>query len=216
MLMADTPPKHGPGRPPGAKNKPKDAPEPPPVSGTPPPPNGDTPPTGTTSPRRGRINKRDTVRIEEAFKDILCAPAVPAAAFGDEWLADHFEESGEVFANKIAVVSERHPHMRAKLLEVMEGESILVLGAVAFAYLVPPLAHFGLLPGPKSIPKVKPLRRKGPKPGTGGPADATVWPGDEPAYTETGEPVHVDGPEPQMAAEFSNGDGPPTFVEVPV
>lgn len=136
--MPDTPPKRGPGRPPGAKNKPKGAAEPPPVSTAPPPSNGDTPPAASEAPKRGRINKKDTAKIEAALKDILCAPAVPAAAFGDEWMADHFEQSGEVFANKLAVVSERHPHLRAKLLEAMAGESILVLGAVAFAYVVPP------------------------------------------------------------------------------
>lgn len=222
---ADKAPKRGPGRPKGSKNR--TGPEPDletaaaagaaagaeqaSSSGAEPPP-ADTPPgagEGST-PRRRRVSKKVTKQIEDALAEVLQAPAMPCAIFGDEWAADHFEQAGAVLANKIAVVSERNAVLRGWCERAMEGESIGILFLALLAYAGPPLIHWNLVPVPglRKIPR-RP-RRGRPDPETMSPTAATEW--QEQAPPET---VGFDEP---VAAEFfggDNGEGPPTFSEVP-
>jgi hypothetical protein len=239
--MADKPPagkKRG--RPKGSKTKPKPAADLPleqladaaagaaqgPGAETPP---GDTPP-GRESPggkgkRRSRVTKKGTQQIEDALAEILQIPAVPAAMLGDVWMADHFTAQGRQLANRIAIVSERNPVLRAWCERALEGESIAVLLMAGLMYAAPPLMHFGLVPGGEFI-GVPVLRRQAAQPADPGPVPAAA-PAREPVPAKPygGEPVSAEdeadtgvntAERVDPDAHFvggANGDGPPLWTE---
>jgi hypothetical protein len=220
----DTPPKRGPGRPKGSKNKPKDpvdqvASE---LKG-----NGDKPPGA--GKRKTRISKRVTDQIEEALAEILCAPAMAAAFVGDQWAIEHFTTTGKELAHRIAVVSERNSQLRAYCERALEGESIMILALGFIAYTVPPLIHWNIIPGPDGmmgIPKAKrgTRRRRGRQATEESPTDATEWQREETEYQqyerEAAQRAETNGhaESPEVYAEFdgeSEGSEPPTFIETP-
>lgn len=211
MPAADTPPKRGPGRPKGSKNKPKN-----PVDqvaadlrG-----NQDTPPSGGT--RRKRINKKTTEAIEDALAEIFCAPAMGTAIVGDEWATEHFTKTGHELAHRIAVTSERHSQLRIWCEKALDSESIVVLGLAVTAYTIPPLIHWNIIPGPDNMMGVprRPSKRRPHKP-TESPTEATEW------QTETTEQQRYEAArnmDTSSGAQFSDDDEaePPTFIETPV
>lgn len=166
--------KRGPGRPKGSKNKPKN-----PVDdfvkqtqG-----NGDAPPGEGKRTRKKRISKKVTEDIESALAEVLCAPAMVAAFQEDEWAANHFVVTGKELAHRIAIVSERNSQLRMWCERLLVGESSAVLALGVLAYLVPPLIHYNLIPGPDGMLGV-PRRPKGKRKRqrtTGTPGDGTEW-----------------------------------------
>lgn len=218
--MADTPPKRKRGRPPKAKAINADvepdaltkAAEDAAAAATSDPPAGDAPPGGPTAPgepkrRRSKVTKKGTQQIEDGLREILQMPAVPASIFGDQWAAQHFTQQGAVFANKIAVVSERNPVLRDWCNKMLAGESLAVLLMASVMYAGPAALHFGVLPGGEllGVPVLR-KRSKGPQPV---PAEATVP--TDPAFGR-------DAPEAQPyggAPSYANGEGPPVWEPVP-
>lgn len=240
--MADTPPKGKPKRPRGRPRKEPvkapdlsldqlaeaaaDAAEPEPGSDT---PLSDTPPGrtdgGDPKPRRGkRVTKKGTQQIEEALAELLQIPAVPAAMFGDAWMAEHFTFQGRQLANRIAIVSERNPVLRSWCERMMEGESIAVLLMAGLMYAAPPLMHFGVIPG-GSMMGIPVLTKKQPAAPAGFPAPDDSAHGREPVPAQQygGEPVeavetpiNADTERVVPNAHFvggENGDGPPLWTE---
>lgn len=208
------------------------------------PPVGDRPPggepvEGKPSRRRPRVTKKQTAAIADALAEILMIPAVPAAMFGDKWMADHFTNSGRQLADQIAAVSERNVVLRAWCERAMEGESTAVLLIASLMYVAPPLMHFGIIPGGAmlGVPVLQkgPAAPPGPVPATEQPHTAAREP--VPAQQYGGQPVPA-GPvatageeavpqrEPEPAAPVAetvnpgahfvggaNGDGPPLWTE---
>lgn len=194
------------------------------------PPKGDAPPSGRGEGRargsRKRVTKKGTEQIEDALAEILQIPAVPAAMFGDDWMAAHFTTQGRQLANRIAVVSERNPVLRGWCERMLEGESLAVLLMAGVLYAAPPLMHFGVIPGGQmmGIPVMrKTAAGPGPVPAAEQPHTAAREP--VPAQQYGGEPAEVydQPPEPEQApdkvtpnAHFvggENGDGPPLWTE---
>lgn len=175
--------------------------------------------------RRGkRVTKKGTQQIEDALAELLQIPAVPAAMFGDAWMADHFTTQGRQLANRIAIVSERNPVLRAWCERMMEGESIAVLFMAALMYAAPPLMHFGVIPG-GSMMGIPVLAKKQP-------AEPAPFPTpDDSAHGREPVPAQQYGGEPVEAVETAinadtervvpdahfvggeNGDGPPLWTE---
>lgn len=204
------------------------------------PPVGDKPPgaepiEGKPKARRSRVTKKGTAAIADALAEILQIPAVPAAMFGDKWLAAHFTNSGRQLADQVAAVSERNPVLRGWCEKAMEGESVAVLLIASTMYVVPPLMHFGVIPHGQAIGV--PVLQKVP-PGGPGPVPAAEQPhtaarepvpaqqyGGEPVPATAGEqavPQSEAAPQPEQGesvapeAHFvggANGDGPPLWTE---
>lgn len=203
--VTDAPPKRGPGRPKGSKNKPKD-----PISqlesesG-----NGDTPPRkGRGRPKGSRNKKKQaqvTKQIEETLAEILTAPAMPCAFMGDEWAVQHFTQNGRELASRLAEFSERNSQFRKWCESVMDTESILTLLLATSAYAIPPLMHWELIPGAKrlGIPQAERKREQESQPRT---SDNTDWPerNGHGSY-EDAEPIPYD---------FSDDEEvePPTYI----
>lgn len=217
--VGDKPPKRGPGRPKGSKNKPKD-----PISqlendskG-----NGDKPPRkGPGRPKGSKTKKKQkevTEAIEEALAEILTAPAMPCAFVGDDWGAKHFTQNGREFASRLAQFSERNSQFRAWCETLMNTESIMALALAAAAYTIPPLMHWNIIPGAEKVGIPK-KQRKSKKNLTPNPSDATEWP-DRPETTSDEDMYDNEGviPDTPFFAEFSDDEQvtPPTFAEVPV
>lgn len=167
------------------------------------PPPSDEPPHVPPKPSRKRETKAQrrklTEQIEEALAEILTMPAIPSQLIlGDEWLAQHFTDSGKQLAHQVAVVSERNDTLREWCRRAMEGESIAVLLMASVMYVYPPLLHFGLLPGPAGLLGV-PVRRRNMagEPQAGGPGFEPVEPSDPVSYPVEPE---VDEPEPPAVA----------------
>lgn len=222
---ADAPPRRGPGRPKGSKNKPKSAADEF-AAGASATPNGDDAPTGAARKRRKRVSKKVTEDIEAALAEILTAPSMIAAVQGDMWAVKHFIDNGKELAHRIAEVSERHSQLRAWCESLLEGESIFLVGMAAVAYVLPALIHYNMIPGPDGLLGV-PRRQKGSKrgkPDTGSPTDGTDWTQSgmtaqqqyeaeqRQADAEAEEAVAVDDDDVQYAGEEDGA--PPTFVEV--
>lgn len=219
---SDAPPKRRPGRPKGSKNKPKS-----PVDewikqeGG----NGDAAPGGGgTRPRRKRVSKKVTEDIEAALAEMLTAPSMLAAFMQDEWAIRHFIVTGKELAHRIAVVSERHSQLRMYCEKLLEGESMAVLALGMIAYIVPPLIHYNIIPGPDGMMGV-PRRPKGARKrqrNTGRPSDGTEW-GDgmteqqqyESAMRAEAEAAQAAGEYvPDSGIEFTESDTePPTFTD---
>lgn len=200
----------------------------------------DTPPGGAGAPEPGkgkrgkRVTKKGTQQIEDALTEILQIPAVPAAMFGDQWMAAHFTDQGRALANRIAVVSERNPVLRGWCERALEGESIAVLLMAGLMYAAPPLMHFGIIPGGQllGVPvlaKAKP-QGPGPVPAAESPpaprepvpaqqyGGSPVEPATEPAAEQTvpEAAINADADRVTPAAHFvggENGDGPPLWTE---
>lgn len=220
---ADAPPKkRGPGRPKGSKNKPKD-PVDEFVKQT--RKNGDDAPGGEKKTRRKRISKKVTEDIEQALAEILCAPAMAAALMDDEWAAQHFVVNGKELAHRLAVVSERNDQLRRWCENLLQGESVFVVGMAAAAYIIPALLHFNIIPGPDGMLGVpRRPRRRGKKAQrmTGSPTDGTDWRDsgitDQERYEaerrqaemEAEEAIRVDEEEISYGGEDG---GPPVFTE---
>jgi hypothetical protein len=190
-------------------------PEPEPEPKAPPdrPPSGmeDEPPGSADAPgdapprrRRSRVSKKDTKAIEDALRELLQMPAVPAAMLGDEWMAAHFTRQGDALANKIAIVSERNPVLRSWCMKAMEGEGTAVLLIAALLYTAPPLFHFGVIPGGEviGVPVLKMNRQPATPPA---PAPET------PPAREAPEPQKYGGTPAHMAGGDSD-ELPPTWT----
>lgn len=201
------------------------SPDPEPPKDTP-PGNVSDPPGDGRRPRRARVTKKGTQQIEDALAEILQIPAVPAAVFGDLWMADHFTVQGRALANRIATVSERNPVLRAWCEKALEGESVAVLLMAGVMYAAPPLMHFGVIPGGEllGVPRLgkepaPPVPGMEPHPSGGFGAEevpAKQW-GGEPVEVPAEEyGAKVDGAETVVPdLHFAGGDeeGPPVFME---
>jgi hypothetical protein len=73
------------------------------------PQSGDKPPGAEpgAAPRkpRSRVTKKGTQQIEDALRELLQMPAVPASIFGDRWAAQHF--TGYVCRSGLAPLGHR-------------------------------------------------------------------------------------------------------------
>lgn len=98
----------------------------------------------------------DLRELEQMLAEAFKAPAYPAAAFGDEWAANHFTEAGPYLARNLVLAAEHNPWLRAKLENAASGGDMMVqllamaglMGAFA-QYLVPPLVWWLNLPIPE-------------------------------------------------------------------
>jgi len=143
--------------------------------GSQPPPEADKPPRkrrqqGGASKRRQKVAK-ELGQIESAFTELLTFPAMPAAAAGDAWLADHFTERGPALASRLVAECERNERLRETCLKLIQGQSILLLGFEGFMYGAPVLMHFGIMPGAEQL-GVPVVRRGGPESKRQGPSRA--------------------------------------------
>lgn len=206
-------------------------PEPAPEPATP----TDKPPGSTTSdtePKRrvsrARVTKKGTQQIEDALAEILQIPAVPAAVFGDVWMADHFTTQGRAFAARIATVSERNPVLRAWCEKALEGESMAVLLMAAVMYAGPPLMHFGVIPGaemlgvpklgaqPIRMPQAEDWNAAGYGGGVSEEVPARQYGGEPTEGVPAAEAVPEENDTVDVSVHFAGGDeeeGPPVFME---
>lgn len=119
----DQPPRRGPGRPKGSKNK---------TSGS-----------GT----RGRPSKavkmaQETDTIAQGLGFLLAVPAIPAQMAGHPYLNEHFNTAGPELAKALAQASEDNPVLRTWLLAATQGHSLAALGMAVFGYAAPPIVYF--------------------------------------------------------------------------
>lgn len=201
--------------------------EPAPPKDAPPGSVGDGEPKRVRAPR-ARVTKKGTQQIEDALAEILQIPAVPAAVFGDTWMAEHFTVQGRALANRIATVSERNPVLRAWCEKALEGESVAVLLMAGVMYAAPPLMHFGVIPGAEmlGVPKIgETLRAQAPdwspteqwKENMAEEVPARQWGGDPVEGEPPTGPPPVDTDTVDVSVHFAGGDeedtGPPVFME---
>lgn len=208
--------------------EPTPPPEPEPASSPP----RDNPPGNVSDaeprrPRRARVTKKGTQQIEDALAEILQIPAVPAAVFGDHWMAEHFTVQGRAFANRIATVSERNPVLRAWCEKALEGESVAVLLMAGVMYAAPPLMHFGVIPGAEMLGVPKLVKNAPPPtPGMEPHPSGGLGADEVPAKQWGGEPTEGPPPATEMPTDstdevvpdlhFAGGDAeefPPVFME---
>lgn len=97
----------------------------------------------------------DLRALEEMLADALKAPAVPAAAFGDEWAAQHFTTWGPALARNLVTASETNPWLRRKLENAANGGdmmmqfvSLIGVGGAVVMYALPPLVYWLNVPIP--------------------------------------------------------------------
>jgi hypothetical protein len=113
-------------------------------------------------PRRSRAPKKppppkqtDLRELEAMIAEALKSPAVPCAAFGDEWAAEHFTTQGPYLAGNLVRASQYNPWLRRKLESAASGGDMMmqlvaivgVAGAVGL-YIVPPFVYWLNLPLP--------------------------------------------------------------------
>lgn len=94
--------------------------------------------------------------LEEILANALKAPAIPAAAFGDEWSANHFTNAGPYLARNLVLASETNPWLRRKLENAASGGDMMMqlmslvgVGGAVVMYVVPPLVWWFNLPIPE-------------------------------------------------------------------
>jgi hypothetical protein len=137
-----------------------------PLAGTPPPPR-DTPPSPHDPAEQGQAPKEprkrvrnrgktaadaqlklDLKEIESKLSDLLQIPAVPMAAAGDVWPAQHIEARSPALAKAIAHACKENVQLREKLLQLLrvgDGASLLI---AALAYAAPVAMYYGIVPAP--------------------------------------------------------------------
>jgi hypothetical protein len=137
-----------------------------PLAGTPPPPR-DTPPSPHDPAEQGqppkeprkRVRNRgktaadtqlklDLKEIESKLSDLLQIPAVPMAAAGDVWPAQHIEARSPALAKAIAHTCKENIQLREKLLQLLrvgDGASLLI---AALTYAAPVAMYYGIVPAP--------------------------------------------------------------------
>lgn len=100
--------------------------------------------------------KVDLKELEEMLANALKAPAMPAAAFGDEWAAEHFTNMGPFLARNLVLASETNPWLRRKLENAATGGDLMMqvvslvgLGGACAMYIAPPLVWWLNLPIPE-------------------------------------------------------------------
>jgi hypothetical protein len=92
--------------------------------------------------------KLDLKEIEDKLSDLLQIPAVPMAAAGDVWPAQHIEQRSPALAKAIAHACKDNVQLREKLLQLLrvgDGASLLI---AAVAYIAPVAMYYGVLPAP--------------------------------------------------------------------
>jgi hypothetical protein len=133
----------------------------------PPDPEGPTAPSDAPEPDRRprRKSKRppmpdaprtvDLKELEATLAEALKAPALAAAAFGDEWAANHFTQAGPYLARNLILASQHNPWLKQKLEEAASGEdammkvvSLVGVGGALVTYIVPPIIWWLNLPVP--------------------------------------------------------------------
>lgn len=106
--------------------------------------------------RRGRKPgdaqlKLDLKEIEEKLGNLLELPAVPMAAAGDVWPAQHIEARAHPLAKAIAQSCKDNPQLREKLLQLLRVGDGAGLVLAALAYAAPVALYYGLLPVPPLV-----------------------------------------------------------------
>lgn len=135
----------------------------PPVRDTPPGakdpgPAAQSGPGSTTTPprKRGAVKadqqlKLDLKEIEDKLGNLLELPAVPMAATGDHWPAQHIETHAHPLAKAIAQACKDNPQLRQKLLQFLRVSDNANLLIASFSYTVPVLLYYGVLPVPPIV-----------------------------------------------------------------
>lgn len=162
--------------------------------------------------KRAERKAEDLRVIREAFGELLSAPAALAAAKGDEWAVDHFTTAGPALADRIVIECERNEKLRARLVTMASGSGYIMLGTAVGAYLLPPLIHYGLipgLPGMGDVPRPTPAPA-GPRPGQAPPFHQPPRPQeDRPATEPSAPPAPADEAAPPGSTLPSEpGEGP--------
>jgi hypothetical protein len=193
------------GRPPGSKNKVK----------------ADAPPREKSGAQKRHARKAGDIQlIRSELEKFLTFPAMPAGMKGDQWAVDHFTVQGPALAAQIAAECERNDQLRKYCLQLVKGSSLAMLGVSVFMYAIPPLMHYGIVPGAErlGVPTLtKSKQARAEAPGFG--ADqkpAPPPPEPEPqGEDEVETPTHFEVPEEDpLAAELrANGTAPPPPVE---
>ena len=108
-------------------------------------------------PKQEAPKSLDLKALEHELAEMLKAPAVGAALYGDEYLCDHFTRTGPHLARNLVVASENNPWLRKKLEELASGETFLMnimtmvpLVSGALMYAVPPVIYLLNLPVPET------------------------------------------------------------------
>jgi hypothetical protein len=104
--------------------------------------------------------QQDLKELEHALAEGLRAPAMIAAAAGDEWLATHFTQQGPILARHLVSAARHNPWLRSKLEAAMHGEDVMVkvittmsVGGALVGYAVPPIIY--MLNPPFVSPKAR-------------------------------------------------------------
>jgi hypothetical protein len=111
-------------------------------------------PAGGKAPRKRNRKtgdqqlKLDLKEIEDKLSDLLQIPAVPMAAAGDVWPAQHIEGRSPALAKAIAHACKDNIQLREKLLQFLrvgDGAGLLI---AAVAYAAPVAMYYGVVPAP--------------------------------------------------------------------
>jgi hypothetical protein len=149
----------------------------------------DTPPKRKAIPKgTGRKppapTQTDLRELEHALAEGFAAPAMLAAAFGDEWSANHFSQQGPNLARHLCAAAKHNPWLRAKLEAAILGEDFMIqlvtllgVGGALFAYAIPPVIYWLNLPVPdqaREMFAIPPRRTREEETDTDGPTPAAA------------------------------------------
>ena len=95
----------------------------------------------------------DLKELEQTLTEALKQPGLLAAAFGDEWAAEHFVTMAPAVSRNLVVASKHNPWLKRKLEDAATGQdaamavlSLVPLGGAVIMYLIPPLIYWFDLP----------------------------------------------------------------------
>lgn len=112
-------------------------------------------PAKKTPPKPPAPTKVELKELEKVIAEALRAPAMLAAAAGDEWSAEHFTKSGPYLARNLISAAEHNPWLRLKLEAIatagelpMQLVALMSISGALVLYVVPPVIWWLNLPVP--------------------------------------------------------------------
>jgi hypothetical protein len=146
----------------------------------------------------------DLKELESILTEALKQPGLIAAAFGDEWAAEHFVTMAPAVSRNLVTAAKHNPWLKRKLEEAATGQdaamaivSLVPLGGAVLMYLVPPIIYWFDLPvserGRKMLGDI-PHRNGRPAPTAEGPPVPHVPPF-APAGTAAPPPAYATSPQ---------------------
>lgn len=101
------------------------------------------------APKPPAPTQQSLKELEYALAEAFKAPAVLAAANGDEWAAMHFTSRGPLLARNLIAAAEHNPWLRAKLEAALVGDVFIIKLITSFGvasalvmYALPPMIYY--------------------------------------------------------------------------